>query len=172
MIMAIVNKGTALHFFCGKMAAGKSTLAKQLATKHDTVLLIEDDWLKELYPNEINTIADYLDYSARLKNLLSNHIKSLLLLNVSVVLDFPGNTKDQRLWFRSIIEAVKCPHILHFVDKSDELCKQQLKQRSHNNPHDTAFTTEEEFDAITKYFQAPVEEEGFNVVNYDEKGKL
>ena len=80
-----------------------------------------------------------------------------------MVLDFPGNTKDQRVWFRSLFEQANVHHVLHYVDKSDEICKKQLKLRSKNKPEGTAFTTDEEFTAITQYFQAPSESEGFNI---------
>ena len=39
-----------LIFFCGKMAAGKSTLAKQLAEREDAVLLVQDELLDTLFP--------------------------------------------------------------------------------------------------------------------------
>lgn len=149
------------------MAAGKSTLAKTLAEKHNAILLVEDEWLSELYPEEITNIPDYLKYSLRLQNLLSNHIKSILSSGVSVVLDFPANTENQRKWFRSIFEKTDAEHTLHFVDKSDEKCKKQLKIRSENKPEGSAFTTDEEFDAINKYFQAPLETENFNIVRYE-----
>jgi len=93
---------TTLHFFCGKMAAGKSTLAIELAKDNNAILLIEDDWLSHLYPEEITDIQEYIRYSVRLKNILSGHVVSLLSHGVSVVLDFPANTKDQRNWFRAI----------------------------------------------------------------------
>ena len=54
-------------------------------------------------------------------------------------------------------------HELHFIDASDELSKQQLKERSKHFPDGTAFTTDAEFEAVTRYFQAPSPEEGFNV---------
>ena len=54
-----MNNKSTLHFFCGKMAAGKSTLAKTLAEKHNAILLVEDEWLSELYPEEITNIPDY-----------------------------------------------------------------------------------------------------------------
>jgi len=41
---------TTLYFMCGKMAAGKSTLSKELARMHNAVLLNRDDWLAALYP--------------------------------------------------------------------------------------------------------------------------
>jgi predicted kinase len=39
-----------LHIMCGKMAAGKSTLARQLAEAHGAILICEDLWLQQLYP--------------------------------------------------------------------------------------------------------------------------
>ncbi|MEG2632911.1 MAG: AAA family ATPase, partial [Comamonas sp.] len=39
-----------LHMLCGKIAAGKSTLARQLAAAPRTVRINEDDWLSSLYP--------------------------------------------------------------------------------------------------------------------------
>ncbi len=158
-----MNK-TTLHFFCGKMAAGKSTLAKKLAEKHQAILLVEDEWLETLYPEEITSIPDYINYSSRLKEVLIEHIKTILQSGVSVVLDFPANMKNQRLWFRSLIDDSGVEHTLHYVDKSDDVCKQQLKLRSQGKPEGTAFTTNEEFDAISQYFQAPKISENFNIV--------
>ncbi|MFV2056201.1 MAG: AAA family ATPase [Thiohalomonadales bacterium] len=65
-------------------------------------------------------IPRYIKYSGRLKNVLSEHIQSLLSHGVSVVLDFPGNTINQRSWFRAIYEQVNVSHVLHFVDVSDD----------------------------------------------------
>ena len=148
------------------MAAGKSTLAKKLAKKNNAILLIEDDWLSQLYAEEITDIPEYIKYSVRLQNILSGHIVSLLSHGVSVVLDFPANTKDQRNWFRAIYEKANASHTLYFVDVNDDICKRQLKERSKNRPKGSAFTSEAEFDAITKYFQAPSENEGFNIIRY------
>lgn len=108
------NTKTTLHFFCGKMASGKSTLSKKLVKEYNAILLCEDGLLLSLYPNEINSIQDYIKCSNRLKNTLLNHIKSLLINN-TVILDFPANTKEQRKWFRNIFETSKVSHILHYV---------------------------------------------------------
>ncbi|MGB3534563.1 MAG: ATP-binding protein [Microcoleaceae cyanobacterium] len=161
-----MNENIRLHFFCGKMASGKSTLARTLAQENNTVLLSEDVWLSQLYSEEINDFSDYLKYSSRLKAVLSPHIQNLLLQNISVILDFPGNTSSQRRWFRSIFESAEVNHLLHYIVASDELCKQQLKIRSQQLPPNSAFTTEAEFEAITQYFQPPTPDEGFNIKTY------
>jgi len=157
---------TTLHLLCGKMAAGKSTLAKKLAKKHNAILLVEDEWLLTLYPEEIKKIPDYIKYSLRLKNIVLQHIRLLLLHGLPVVLDFPANTKEQRKYLRTIFEKENIGHILHYVDTSNDLCKHQLRQRSKDKSDGSAFTTDAEFDAITKYFQPPSEDEGFNIIHY------
>jgi predicted kinase len=167
-----MNMGTSakLIFFCGKMAAGKSTLARDLANRENSVLLVQDDFLETLFPGEITDISGFLKCSARLKNALTLHICALLSKGISVVLDFPGNTKTQRAWFRELIERANVEHELHFVDASDELCKSQLQERSKSLPAGSPWTTDKDFEAISAYFQLPSEDEKFYVIRHERLG--
>lgn len=158
-----------LIFLCGKMAAGKSTLAKELAEREQAVLLVQDEFLQALFPGEITDVAGYLKYSRRLQDALTPHIGALLAKGVTVVLDFPANTTTQRAWFRTLIEAAGVTHELHYICASDTVCKRQLRDRSMHLPPGTPWTSDAEFDAITAYFQPPADEEGFHVVRYDRK---
>ena len=153
-----------LYFMCGKMAAGKSTYAKQLARGRNAVLLVQDDLVAALFPGEIQDIPSFVNYSGRLRNALSGHICDLLSRGISVVLDFPGNTRNQRQWFRELFEHANVEHELHYIDVSDDVCKRQLRKRSEALPSGSAWTTDAEFDVITAYFQAPADDERFNVV--------
>jgi hypothetical protein len=47
-----------LHMLCGKIGAGKSTLAKALAAREATVLISEDAWLAALFGDRMETGAD------------------------------------------------------------------------------------------------------------------
>lgn len=149
------------------MAAGKSTLARDLANQENAVLLVQDELLDKLFPGEIIDIPGFVKYSSRLNNAVTSHICSLLAKGISVVLDFPANTKAQREWFRLLFEAANTEHELHFVDASNNLCKRQLKNRSKDLPPGTPWTTDAEFDAITAYFQPPSNEEGFNIIHHE-----
>ncbi len=162
-----MNTSTKLVFFCGKMASGKSTLARDLAKRENAVLLVQDEFLDALFPGEITDLAGFLRCSARLRSALAQHVRDLLLRGISVVLDFPGNTKAQRVWFRELIERANVKHELHFVDAPDALCKGQLAERSKSRPADAPWTTDAEFAAITVYFQPPSEDEHFNVVRHE-----
>ena len=138
-----------LIFLCGKMAAGKSTLARDLADRENAVLLIQDDFLDALFAGEITDIQGFVKRSSRLKNALTPHVCAPLSRGVSVVLDFPGNTRAQRAWFRELIERADVGHELHFVNASDALCKSQLRDRSKGLPAGTPWTSDVDFEAIT-----------------------
>lgn len=162
-----MNTSAKLIFFCGKMASGKSTLARELARRDHAVLLVEDQLLGCLFPGEITDIPDYVERSSRLKNALTPHICALLSMGIAVVLDFPANTKTQRAWFRELFERAGVAHELHFVDASDEMCKRQLRGRSQGLSPGRRWTTDAEFDAITRYFEPPLPDERFNVVRHE-----
>jgi predicted kinase len=162
-----MSKQPTLLFLCGKMAAGKSTLAKHLAQREGAILLEQDHFLATLFPGEIVDIPAYSKYSARLRDALTPHICALLSAGHSVVLDFPGNTKAQRTWFRQLFESANAHHELHFLDATDDLCKRQLRERSSRLPSGSAFSSDAEFDAITLYFQPPGDDEHFNVIRYE-----
>ncbi len=87
-----------LHFMCGKMASGKTTLSKRLEKEYNAVLICEDIWLQRLYPIEISNFEDYLKYARRLREIIIPHVKELLLKGVSVILDFPANVPLSRKW--------------------------------------------------------------------------
>jgi predicted kinase len=53
-----------LHVLCGKLASGKTTLARRIAYENGAVSVSEDVWLSRLCPEEIATFEDYLVYDA------------------------------------------------------------------------------------------------------------
>jgi predicted kinase len=159
------TKGT-LYFLCGKMASGKSTLARELATRENAMLFEQDHWADTLFPNMIVNVASYLEYSGRINRLVAPLVVDVLSRGISVVMDFPGNTRNQRAWFRSIIEQAGVDHELHFIDMPDEICRAQLRARSAHLPPGTKWTTDEDFDLIAAHFRAPSDEEAFNVVRH------
>jgi predicted kinase len=162
-----MNTSATLIFLCGKMAAGKSTLARELAEHRNAILLVQDELLDHLFPGEISDMPRFVDRSSRLRGALTAHICAILSKGLPVVLDFPGNTKAQRAWFRELFERAHVEHELHFIDASDDACKRQLKERSRHLPPGTPWTTDAEFETVTVYFQPPSEEEGFNVVRHE-----
>lgn len=156
-----------LHLLCGKIAAGKSTLARRLACAPATVLISEDSWLSRLYPGEIASLTDYIRCSSRLGDVMGGHVEALLQAGLCVVLDFPANTPERRRWMRGIFERAGAAHQLHYLKVSDADCKARLRDRNREGAHDFA-PSEADYDLITSYFVPPSPDEGFDLKLYAE----
>lgn len=152
-----------LYMLCGKIAAGKSTLAASLASTPQTVLISEDQWLARLFAGEIQSVGDYVRCAARLRDAMGPHLVQVLRAGVSVVLDFPANTLGNRSWMRGLIDEAGAAHELHFLDVADDMCRARLRARNAAGEHEFA-ASDAEFNLITRHFVPPGPEEGFNVV--------
>src|SRR5215813_13661169 len=158
-----VNRLTTLYLLCGKIAAGKSTLARQLAARPETLLITMDDWMSVLYPTENRTIEDFARLSARLREAMEPHVVDILRRDLSVVLDFPANTVKWRTWMRSIISVANVVHELHVLDLPDSICKMRVRQRNTSGEHQYQ-VDEATYNLFMSYFVLPTADEGFNVI--------
>jgi predicted kinase len=151
-----------LHMLCGPVAAGKSTLAAELARAPGTLLIAQDAWLAALYPEELRTIADYARLIPRLRAAMGPHVSGLLRAGLSVVLDWPANTRTSRAWMRGIFEAAGAAHRLHWLDVPDELCLARLAARNAGGLHEYQVSPEE-FWELRRHFEPPAAAEGFEI---------
>jgi len=149
------------------MAAGKSTLAKKLSQKHGVVVFSEDDLLAALYPGDVTDIASYVKLSDRIKLALESIIVNLLTGGTSLILDFPANTVTQRSWLVGLAKKANSHHVLYFLDVPENTCKIQLEKRATEVPERAATDTPEMFDAISKFFEPPTDDEGLNIAVVD-----
>lgn len=152
-----------LHLLCGKIAAGKSTLAAQLADHPNTILLAEDAWLSTLFADQMQSLSDYVRCSGALRDIIGPHVADLLNAGVSVVLDFPANTTGMRAWMSDILARTTADHQLHVLDVPDETCLTRLHARNATGDHPFA-ATEAQFHQVTKHFVPPSKDEGFTLI--------
>jgi len=158
-----------LYLLCGKIASGKSTFAAALSREEKTVLIAEDAWLGPLFSDQITTGADYVRCAAKLRGVMGPHVAQLLNAGVSVILDFPANTLETRIWMRGILEQTEAAHQLHVFDVPDEICLARLKERNARGEH--PFTvSEQQFHAFTQYLVVPTPEEGFTIITHGQAG--
>jgi predicted kinase len=156
-----------LYLLCGKIAAGKSTLANRLARRPATILIAEDHWTSTLFREELKTIEDYSRCSGRLRDAMGPHVVSLLEAGLSVVLDFPANTLASRRWMRGILEEANAAHELHFLDVPDETCKRRLRERNAGGEHPFE-VSDSDYEFFTRYFVPPTAGEGFDLIVHRE----
>ena len=134
-----------------------------LSSHPATVLIVEDEWLNELYADELSSPKDYARCTGKLRAALRPHIAHLLKVGMSVVLDFSSNTVQQRRWMRDLLDETLAAHQMHVLRMSDVECLARLKARNAAGEH--PFTvTEEQFHAFSRHFTEPSPDEGFNLV--------
>jgi predicted kinase len=160
----MTEREATLHFISGRLASGKTTLARRLADQEGVVLICEDVWLAKL-SDGISSFEDYLKWSRRCRSVIGPLVIQILRAGTSVVFDFAGNTQAERKWVRSLFEEAQVKHVLHYLDVPEDECLARLKMRNETKPEGLFFatTSEEEFSAIARWFQPPVPEEGFHV---------
>ncbi len=155
---------TTLYLLCGKIAAGKSTLARRLAARPATLLIGQDHWMSNLFSDDkLKTIDDFARLSARLCAAMGPHVVDILRQGLSVVLDFPANTVAYRNWMRSLITQAGVAHELHLLDVPDTICKQRLRERNAGGEHPYQ-VSEATYDLFMSYFVPPEPNEGFNII--------
>ncbi len=162
----IENRRT-LHLLCGKIAAGKSTLAAKLAAADNTVLIAEDAWLAALFSEQLQQPKDYLRCAKKLRSAMAPHVVELLNAGVSVVLDFQGNTIESRAWMRGLLDQTDADHQFHVLMPPDEVCLARLRARNESGAHPFA-VSEKQFHHISAYFVPPTPDEGFNLVIHNQ----
>ncbi|WP_327440592.1 ATP-binding protein [Pseudomonas donghuensis] len=151
-----------LHLMSGKIASGKSTLAKSLAAERSAILLSEDHWLSRLYPDQIKSVTDYVRLARQMREVLGPLVIDVLKAGATVVLDFPANTPQDRQWLRDLADAAEVSHCVHYIEVDDDTCRDRLHLRNNRAEHEFA-ATDAEFDLITSYFRAPDEGEGLQI---------
>ena len=79
---------TTLYLLCGKIASGKSTLARRIAERPSTLLITMDHWMSILFPMENRTIEDFTRLSARLRAAMGPHVADILRQDIRLSLIF------------------------------------------------------------------------------------
>ena len=158
-----------LHFISGKAGAGKTTLAREIARTAPAILFCEDEWLSRL-ADPIENLEQYLAAARKIRSVVAPLSVDLLKLGTSVVFDFAGNTVADRRWVRSIFERAGADHQLHYIPATDEVCRARVRQRNASQPQGLFFghVTDQQVDAVNRYFSPPGVDEGFIVVVHPE----
>ena len=141
-----------LIVMCGLSASGKSTIAKELAVKHNAVIVSSDAIRKEI----CGTVADQSKNEEVFK-IFHKRIREYLHQKRNVIADATNITMKSR---RAIINNVKkmdVEIIAYIVPKRIEECIRDNMNREHPVPEEVIYKQE-------KRFHIPFIEEGFDKI--------
>jgi predicted kinase len=108
-----------VHLVHGFLGAGKSRFARELAARHDAVLISIDEWYLRLHTD--GTPTSHVDYELlrRLTLTLEDHAAQIIRAGVDVVLDFGFWTRAGRDRVRAMAAGAAAEHRLHWVRTDD-----------------------------------------------------
>ena len=124
---------TRLILTCGLPGAGKTTLARQLATDRRAVRLTKDEWLWALGPTPWATTTQ-----ERVNHELWQLAQQILRLGLSVVVDFGVSLRIERDQMRSVAHALGVGVELHYLDVPVDELWRRIEARNSEPPWDSA----------------------------------
>ena len=157
-----MNKGT-LILICGLPGAGKTTLAKKLASKRQAVRLCPDDWILGVLKDK-NDLIERDRLREPMEQLLWRHAQTLLKFGMTVILENGFWSRVERESYRQAAKELGVKVELLFVQADLPTLWERVEKRN-NNPQEMRMTKKELEDSF-KVFEAPTSEEGLNYDYY------
>lgn len=150
----MARASTRLVLICGLPASGKSTLARQLATKIPAIRLDKDDWVIQLG-------ADLWDdeFRVRLEHQLWVLSQELLAQGRSVILEWGHWARTERDEKRLGARALGVGVELHYLDAPLAELIERAERRNASGEWTAAPMTRAHFEAWAAIFQPPDKDE-------------
>jgi predicted kinase len=135
---------------CGLPGAGKTELAKQIATDRSAVRLTKDEWLWALGATPWDEPT-----REKVEHELWRLAQELLRLGVSVVLDFGLWVRIERDELRAAARELGVGVELHYLDVSGDELWRRIEGRNSEPPWDSNPIRRTDLDRWLRVFQAP-----------------
>ncbi|MHB1854346.1 MAG: AAA family ATPase [Acidimicrobiales bacterium] len=150
----MARSSTRLVLICGLPAAGKSTLARELAGRIPAIRLNKDDWVAQLGGDVWDD-----EFRVRVEQQLWILTQALLAHGQSVILEWGhwsrAERDEKRLGARDLGVGVE----LHYLDAPLEELIERAERRNISGEWTAAPITRAHFEEWASIFQAPDEEE-------------
>lgn len=147
-----------LHLMCGLVAAGKTTLARQLAVDLPAVCLSRDEWMLRLYGGRYDDPV-YVERLGPCTDLLWDVAMDIVRAGSKVVLDWNFWSRTRRAEARTRADAVGADVVLHWLDVPLEEVARRARARNMNRPPDAHEIDEAEVRRFASIFEPPSSDE-------------
>jgi predicted kinase len=152
-----------LHLVFGPQGAGKSSYARQLATRVQGVRLSIDDWMGQLYGPDLPTPMNFawiMERVQRCEKRIWATAAEIAGTGGHVVLDLGFMKVSNRTEFLSLASAGEHPAQLHFVNAPLDVRRQRVLQRNIDKGDTYSFEVSAPmFDFMEREFEPPTDQE-------------
>jgi predicted kinase len=154
-----------MHLLCGLVAAGKTTLARQLADELPAVRLSRDEWMIRLFGLSYDDPA-YVERLGPCTELLWDTATAILTAGSSVVLDWNFWSRERRREALQRANAARCPLRLHWLDLPPDVVVERVRGRLAAQPADAHRIDEDGLRHFATIFERPDDDEGIPITRH------
>lgn len=147
---------------CGMVAAGKTTLARQLAEDLPAVRLSRDEWMLRLHGGRFDD-PDYVQRLGPCTELMWDVALDIVRSGSHVVLDWNFWSRERRMEARHRAEAAGVGVVVHWIDVPVEEVVERARRRLGAKPPDAHEIDERSVRHFATIFEAPMDEEGLPI---------
>ncbi len=168
-----MDKSGKLIVMCGKVASGKTTFARRFAENNDVMYISVDEWMLGIHGMDV-PCSKHPGYIADIIRQLSKDIRKMLVLGMTVVMDFGFWTKDERDTLRNAVSPF--PVEIYYIPIEEEEQKQRLLERNEralkHHETDTYVMNLETLEALNQRFESPLGEVNVTSIKVDRLEEL
>lgn len=160
-----------IHIVFGPQGAGKTTYAQQLSKEVSGVLFSIDDWMWQLYGEDLPPSMNYSWIMKRVKRcekMIQSTAEKVAHAGGNVVLDLAFTKHEKRTHFINWAQDQGFVPRLHFITASHAIRRQRVLDRNTEKGDSFSFeVTPGMFDFMEKEFQIPRKKELENAIVVD-----
>lgn len=157
-----------IHLIVGNTGAGKTSYAQNLKLDTMGIVFSIDTWNKKLFfpdKREEDGLDWMLERIDRVEDIILEYILQLDIIGTDSILDLGLSKHKHREKFREFARKNQIPIKTHFLDVSKETRKQRVLERNNNKGETFQIeVTNQNFEFMEQWFEAPTEEEMFDGV--------
>lgn len=122
-----------IHLIVGNVGSGKSTLAKEISKKESAHIFHIDDWMTNLYSQDVTEDTNYewnLERVERIESQILIESAKLDSLNLNIILDLGFFGRKQRNRVKEFLNEKNISWKMHYLDISKEVRWERVQARN------------------------------------------
>lgn len=143
-----------LFLICGLPGAGKTTLARQLEQSRPALRFTPDEWIETLIA-DVSDQAELDRLRFPVESVQWEMTTKLLPLGVDVILDWGFWSREERMHYRSLAEALGARVVVRFLEAGRDELWERLSRRNVDLPPGTFVVTEAHLTQWWSLFEPP-----------------
>jgi predicted kinase len=153
----------AVHMICGTLGAGKTTLARRLATETKAARFSLDEWIMRLFGTEAPEpmqLEWWVERAQRCSRQIWAVCRQLLACDRDVILDFGFPSRQHRAEYLALARAAGAQVKLYVVSADAQLRRQRVRVRNEQRAETFALTvTDGMFEGSESWWEPPTSDE-------------